>query len=386
MPNSRIPATLLTAALTLFLVNASFAHEASRPVRQITGVLDVLQADDFAHGRHYVFYTIEDLVSGRAYKIRFEKVPPGKLVSGNIISARAVQKGDELVVTAELSSSVQTLDLAASVAAEERRAAVLIVNFSDKAVSTSKTDVGRKVFTDPMVSPPNKSVDGMYREASFGQVGFPGDTNGDGALDVFGPFTIPYTSTSACDYYAWGYAAEDKAVASGIDLSIYQHIVYVMPSNSCGWAGISNVGCATVCRAWIFQSSYGDIYAHEMGHNLSLKHAGTDTNNDGVKESDYGDYSDVMGYSGVGWRQVNAPHKDQMGWFGPFPGQVQKITTGGTYRIAPLETSPDLAISPQILKIKKGNTNEYYYLSYRILSGYDATLRTQYANGCTIHR
>jgi hypothetical protein len=89
-----------------------------------------------------------------------------------------------------------------------------------------------------------RSVDGLFQASSQGQLGFQADTDGNGAPDVFGPFTIN-ESGSTGDYYAWAYAAEAAATAAGVDLSLYQHRVFVLARYNelnVSWAGVANVG------------------------------------------------------------------------------------------------------------------------------------------------
>lgn len=74
----------------------------------------------------------------------------------------------------------------------------------------------------------SRSVDGLYRETSLGQVSFPADTDGNGQADVFRPFAISYDNSS-CDYYSWASAAETAAQAAGVNLSLYRHRVFVLP-------------------------------------------------------------------------------------------------------------------------------------------------------------
>jgi hypothetical protein len=91
-----------------------------------------------------------------------------------------------------------------------------------------------------------------------------------------------------------------------------------------------------------------------------------------------------MGYAGFGLRQVNAPHREQMGWH--LPEQAITATKGGIYKIAPLELDRQQAFEPQILKIAKPDTNEYYYLSYRRPIGFDHSLRSSYLDRLNVHR
>ena len=75
---------------------------------------------------------------------------------------------------------------------DERRAVVLMVDLNDARASDRYTpeQVAANMWTG------SRSVDGLFQEASLGQLGFPADSDGDFAPDVFGPFTINYSGTS----------------------------------------------------------------------------------------------------------------------------------------------------------------------------------------------
>lgn len=95
-----------------------------------------------------------------------------------------------------------------------------------------------------------------------------------------------------------------------INLDAYPHKIYVTPSGGvCKWGGMGYVGCRGDCRVWVS----GDVwdraatYAHELGHNLYLNHAGSKGDNG------YGDFSATMGYC-CDVRCYNPPHLWQMGW------------------------------------------------------------------------
>ncbi|PYI80607.1 MAG: hypothetical protein DME26_21250, partial [Verrucomicrobia bacterium] len=199
-----------------------------------------------------------------------------------------------------------------------------------------------------------------------------------------GPYTINYSTNSPCDYDAWASAGEAAATAAGFNLNQYSHRVYVFPKkNTCGWAGLGTIG-GNPSRAWIAYCDLLDVYAHELGHNVDMHHSSTDMNNDGVSDCEYCDVSDFMGYGGVGPRQVNAPHKEQMGWL---PASKVVLATGNTtLSLAPLELYPGTTSLPQALKIAKPNTGEYYYFSYRRKLGFDSSLGTDYADKANIHR
>ena len=180
-------------------------------------------------------------------------------------------------------------------------------------------------------------------------------------------------------------AADSAAQAAGIDLTLYQHRIYVLPPHSqlpdCGWAGLAYIGGS---KSYIAEPQSMMVYAHELGHNLNMAHAGTDPENDGVMNVEYGDSSDPMGSSRA-LRNFNSPHLHQMGWLNVFPNAVQTVTTSGSYQLGAIGTTPDGTL-PQALRIFKPNTNEYYYLSYRQATGWDASLPSTYTQGVNVHR
>ena len=159
--------------------------------------------------------------------------------------------------------------------------------------------------------------------------------------------------------------AADKA-ATGVMLGNYQHRVYVLPTNvGCSWAGLAYVGCGNSCQAWVKAYSgqacgYNDAYAHELGHNLGMWHASTDTNNDGTLDCEYCDTSDFMGYAMANLRTQNGPHKVQMGW-----ASGARVVDGSSrrhfYRVVARASA---AGTPQVVKVRP-NSGDPYYLSLR---------------------
>jgi hypothetical protein len=299
-----------------------------------------------------------------------------------IVTARGTIDDDEITVTAQ-PLGIEIIDSGAdflkTTSADSHDTVVLVVDFQDSPVPCSDSQIADSVFTGVT------SVNGLYQETSFGLVSFPGDTDGNGQPDVF-RVSIDATTGEGCNYSAWTAAADTAAQNAGIDLGLYRHRVYVLPLNAgCTWAGMANIGCGTLCRAWIRMCHLPDVYAHELGHNLGMHHSSTDTDNDGSMNCDYCDTSDVMGMSGQGWRQVNGPHKDQMGWIPT--EQILTVQDQGsqTLVISPLETDPALALYPQLLKIYEPAKDTYYYLSYRIATGYDATLNSSYVDRTSVH-
>ncbi|MGI9245356.1 MAG: hypothetical protein ACR2I8_01420, partial [Steroidobacteraceae bacterium] len=357
---------------------------------ELTGELDVVIKEDFRHGRlAYDYFLREDGGPGWRQLV-FDHAPPKSLRTGMRIKVRGVpEQARRFRVdnVAELGTGSSTVTAQADAAVlTERRVITLLVDLANAKASDDYTlaQIDGAMYTN------TRSVNGVYREASLQQQGFARDTNGDGLPDVYGPFTIA-NDNSNCDYYAWANAAEAAAQAAGIDLAPYQHRQFVMPPYSelpaCTWAGIANVGCGTFCRAWIAEplSSLGPVMTHELGHNLNMAHAGTDPGNDGTVDAQYGDSSDPMGSSRA-WHVFNAAHVDQMGWYAGQAGAVKLVTApGGQFTLAAIGADFSSG-SPKILKVAKPDSGDFYYLSYRQASAYDATLGSAYTAGINVHR
>ncbi len=349
-------------------LNAFAVEQEGTPV-SITGELQVFYQDDFDNQRSDMVYELVEKGSKKRFKLHFKDKNASKhLRPGQTITVRGKAKGRDLFLAASdgETQSVQVLEpaaMAAAAVAGQQRTIVMVADFTDASVSCSVPAIQNLMFTDPT----DQSVDDLYQRSSLNQVSFTGN--------VAGPFPISFSSTDSCDVYAWGQAMDAAAQDSGIDLSQYDRIVYALPqANSCGYAGIGQVG-AKPSRSWIFRCDVEDVYAHELGHNLGMGHAATPT-------YDYGDTSDIMGYSGVGLRQLNAPHVEQMGWYDP--QRLVSTTTTGYYDVAPLVTD-SVPIASQILKVAKPDTGDFYYISYRQPTGFDGNLSADYLNRLSIH-
>jgi hypothetical protein len=373
-----LPVRLLGAWLLSALAALTLA--APREIRQratLTGVLVVVQEDDFARARSRLVHFFNDTATTEIYTLTFDGVPARRLRSVATVTVSGLLRGHELHVDSEPGGLV-VLDRAVGEPVDERSAVVLIVDFADHTVDCSDAEVTELMFGE------QDSVDGMYREASFGALAFPGDTDGDGAADVF-RVDADMSLGDACLSQVWAAAANDAAMSLGIDLSPYEHRVYVLPDEAqCSWAGRATLGCIGPCMTWVRTCGLADVYAHELGHNLGLYHASTDDNADGAVDCEYCDRSDVMGIGGIGLRQLNGPHKLQMDWLPP--EQVLEARPGEQLHVlSPLETEPALAAYPQILRLDRPDSPDDYYLSYRRRIGYDQSLGGTYAERLNIH-
>ena len=240
----------------------------------------------------------------------------------------------------------------------DQRTLVILANFNDRTLGCSAADVNARMFGG---SGTTTNVD--YRQSSESLVSFSGQTAG--------PFTINYSAGGACDYNGWASAADSAARAAGIDLSQYRRISYVTPSaSSCGWAGLAYM---PGMRSWVQSCGSTGVYVHELGHNLSFHHAATPA-------LEYGDSSDPMG--GARMVQFNAPNRVMAGWLPT--GSVIEVLSSGGYSLSPL--AADGAPNPQVLRLVKPDTNEFYYVSLRQAIDLDANLPASALNTLSIHR
>lgn len=239
-----------------------------------------------------------------------------------------------------------------------QRTLVILANFNDRTLSCSSADVQSRMFGS---SGATTNVD--YLQSSESLVSFSGQ--------AVGPFPINYSSAGSCDYNGWASAADSAARAAGIDLSQYQRINYVTPSNSnCGWSGLAYMPGT---RSWVQACSATGVFVHELGHNLSFHHAATPT-------LEYGDSSDPMG--GARMVQFNAPNRVMAGWLPT--GSVIDVFASGGFSLSPL--AADGSPNPQVLRLIKADSNEYYYISLRQAIDLDANLPSGALNTVSIHR
>ncbi len=360
---------------------------------EATGQVDVLHIDDFERGRSSYRYVLHDEASGQRFDLEFDRGAPKGLLSGDVLTVRGQARGQAIQVQETIAAmgGQDAGDAGADTAAvTERRALVLMVDLTDAFASNRYTidQIAGQMYTG------SQNVDELYQTSSYGQMTFVPDTDGDGSVDVFGPFEID-ASGAVCDYYDWAYKAEAAADAAGIDISLYDHRIYVVPrynDQACTWAGVANVGCnrsdsytSGFCRSWIAEGESGMVYAHELGHNLNMAHASTDPGNDGSVDSEYGDYSDPMGLSRA-WHVFNAPHTQQMNWFDASDNTIVNVSATGDYTLYPMEEAAGPVAGTRALRIAKPDSGDYYYLSVREPVGPYGSLSSTYTRGVNIHR
>lgn len=334
----------------------------------IEGTLRLLHFDNPSEKKSKEDFILEELQDARnvskRYILKFTNKPDNSAINKKVrirgIKLDQYIATDEDVSVADARSVNNNSNAANIFPPNQANVAVILIKFQDTTTSPfTPESVESTMFTA------NNSIKKFYEETSFNKLSLSGN--------VFGWYTIPYSSSSSCDlYFGWAQAARQAAINDGVQLTNYNYLMYTFPRNlSCfapGWALIAG------SESWINGSATPYIMGHELGHNLGVHHASTlscgakaiDTYAN-CSQSEYGNTYDIMGF---GYKQFNAPHKVAVGWMPE--SKVQTITTNGSYTITPTEISSTTL--PQALRIRKNNTNEYYYVQYRQPLGFDSGL------------
>ena len=244
---------------------------------------------------------------------------------------------------------------------KNRQVAMIAISFSNLPSNVS-LPTAKSTFSNTIAN---------YKATSYGSLVF-------NSPDIYGPYKIVNTSGN-CDTFMWKRNTNIMAANAGVDLSKYQHIIYLIPTSttSCDWDGTAAFNCGDNCTM-VSKAPYTSmVYTHEFGHNLGMNHASNST-------SEYGDFSDPLGNNkAVSYLWFNGPHMDMMGWLTPFTDAVKSITAPGVYTLIPLSTNLTSTSGTQILKLSYKGLN--YYLSYRQPTGFDRALSTTYTTGVSIH-
>jgi hypothetical protein len=244
-----------------------------------------------------------------------------------------------------------------------KRIAVLLYNYPTWTKPPLTVDVARgKVFAN------QRSVRSYYLESSYGQLILNGKLNGANG-DVFGSYMIP--AATGCSYSSIISAVNTAAQAAGIDLSGYDHKLYigVPQSMSCTIAGYT--GSNFVDNAGMMSVGFT---THELGHVFGTWHSSAYRCYDsGGKVVAISASCTVTEYPGPGdpdvmggtndenkMKQLQAFHRGRLGWLAP--SNTLTVTSSGTYTIAPIELQ---TTAVQVVRIPIGTTGKYYYLDFR---------------------
>jgi hypothetical protein len=357
-----MPRRLTAATFVLILALCACAPASAKTFE---GKLEVVHADDFAHGRGETNWTLR--TGHRRIPIRPTAVP--RAGSGDKVAVRGRKSGRWLEGKVIRRGGPR---VKAASALGNHKVAVILINFAgDASEPWTPAQVRDRIFDDPA-----SSTAAFYNEESGGDVTVTGD--------VFGWYTIS-ASNNSCDVDTW--AQQAQAAVGPSTLAAYDNVMYVFPDqSSCNWAGLGELPGR---QTWLNGDISVRVAAHELGHNLGLHHASSySCTSNGVAvtwstnctASEYGDPFDVMGINAY---HNNAWHLAQLGVL--HSANRKTITGSGTYTI---RSAADSGTGTMLLRIPTGGSPARWYdLSIRANSGYFDSFLSNSAilNGVSIH-
>lgn len=379
----------VVALATLILVSGpagAASHEA--PTTTVAGVLEVLHHDQFGTGRSIDHYTVRD-GRGRVTRLAFAQPGPVELagrkvrVSGRRAGDGSLHVSSPSAVAHEGEATTGTYAGETATTSVPRRTAVILANFRDKTVEPMTPAQAKD-----LVFGPGTSVNGWHAESSFGTTTYRGVD--DAAGDVFGWVTVDYDSTDSCAYGTWSTQAREKAEALGFNDADYDHVIHVMPKNTCTFSGVAQMSGR---YSWILRDavdvtnpaqtrSFRGTTTHELGHNLGVHHAASlSCTLDGqpvsiggtCTTSEYGDPFSTMGM-GRYERHFNAYQKGRLGWLTAANTKTVTSTTTSDVLIAPLEKQSTVTQSLRVPGKRANGTSQYYYVEFRVPFGFDSPI------------
>lgn len=429
MPRHCVALATLLLAFSLFTPQL-FADGFENPLR-ITGELTVLYLDDLDNHRAELMHIVEDKRNNKHYRLIVEGAAPGQATGAQGFFEESSDKLIRLKATAAQGQRLRRLASGSSIellvkhadaglalsevnilgaedgtliagdpdtahyapALGERKVAVLLVNFLDNMSEPGTPSQAQSVF--------DNQINDYFREVSYNQAQL--------TTDVYGWWTLPY-ETSRCsdpDLYPVSNEILEEAARRGIDLTPYDHLVYVFNEYFGIWCGngtgtVSPDYQGKVWRTWTgtidtaevaFDGVKGiETTIHELGHNLGLWHAnrldcGTEILSEDCTVIYYGDFYDAMG-SGPISPHFNAFHKERLGWISPDSAELNRISTvsaSGIHAISPYAAEGGV----KALRIRRGadaaGGSDAFYLEFRQPLGWDDGFKSHVYEGLLIH-
>ncbi len=343
---------------------------ADHPGKLVQGEVVTDHADDF-RGRKPLAKPLFTLRTKRAERrLRFKRrVSRKRLRARSTVKVRGRVRSRSIAVAKLGKPRTRVSARASSVDPGPRLTGVVLIRFSDSPNLGFTSAFARdKVFGNP------DSANAYFQEASDGEVSLVGLKQPGG--DVFGPYTVA-RGTEGCDdpddrragYISWRNQAlyQAGALPTSMDHSKYDHIIYVLPPGAgCPWSGLASVG-----GTWSMLNNELAtwVVAHELGHNLDLDHASSDTCygpggaavslSTDCESNEYGDPYDAMG-NDPSSRLFNATHRLDTTWL--LGSQSRTVTQSGTYRLDPLYDSNQLTPGDgtRVLRVQRPDDRELH--------------------------
>jgi hypothetical protein len=253
---------------------------------------------------------------------------------------------------------------------------VVLVKFVDSSTTTLSKNLMEGIFFTNQ-----DSVKKYYEKNSYGKI----SVNGT----VVDFVQLPFKKPTAGDCVSNEYVAPIHSLlnAQGISIEQYKNIVYIWSDDlpNCGVAYVS--GNSLFLNNGEYWATREHVLLHEFGHLISPRF-----NNPSVvgvghasflrcsgkvdlsvcQKEEYGDRYSRMGAPYL--FNIHGVHKYALGWLSQ--DSVQVVSSSGIYTIK--EQSSD-AEGVKLLKIRKPNTEYFYYLEYRPDIDYDPHFNEEFS-------
>jgi M6 family metalloprotease-like protein len=251
--------------------------------------------------------------------------------------------------------------------------AVLLVTFPGV---TPPANITQQSVYNMFFSTTGPSLDGYWREASYGQTSATGN--------VFGWFTLDSSYADCTRMDLLRDAAIAAAANSGVPIQNYNRIFIVSTDFGCSWTGLSLGMCSSLNSpngSFVASTSFlnaswqrsqiegAENAAHEGGHNMGLAHAQSRTFGTeplgalGAPGTvmEYGDPFSDMASSNSG--HYATPHKAEiLNWISSGIN-YQVVQSSGTWTLQPLEVNPAGLVA---LKVQRGTgNNSWIWVEFR---------------------
>jgi M6 family metalloprotease-like protein len=324
---------------------------------------------------------------GQNLEVHFAGPLPPELKCGDNLEVTGIRVGSALAVSdgkvQPMAATTTNTTSATCSTTGVQNTAVLLVTFPG---ATPPSNITPENVHDMFFGATGPSMDGYWREASYGRTSATGG--------VFGWFTLDSSYANCGRLDLLRDAAITAATNAGVNFQNYQRIFIVHTDFGCGWTGLSMGGCTTLnspTGSFTASASYLDASwqrsqtegaenaAHEGGHNMGLAHAQSRTY--GTEPlgplgaagtlTEYGDPFSDMSSSNIG--HYTTPHKAEiLNWISSGTN-YQVVQTSGIWTLQPLELNPAGLVA---LKVQRGaGNNAWLWVEYRQPIGiYDSTV------------
>lgn len=329
-------------------------------------------------------------VGARDIEVHFASSEPNGLKCGDLLQATGVLVGNQMTVSSSTALATTTTSICGTTGVQNT--AVLLVTFPGV---TPPSNITPQSVHDMFFATTGASLDGYWREVSYGQTSAAGN--------VFGWYTLDSSYANCARLDLLRDAAVAAATNAGVNFQNYQRIFIVTTDFGCGWSGLAINGCTSLTSptgsftasasfldaSWQRSQTEGaQTAAHEGGHNMGLAHAQSRTFGTEALGplgaagtlAEYGDLLSNMGSMNIGHYAM--PHKAEiLNWIAS-PANYQVVQSSGTWTLQPAEISPAGLVA---LKVQRGTGNAaWLWVEYRQPIGiYDSTIWP--TSGALIH-